>query len=390
VKPIDALYRDKYDFTILVLQGGGALGAYQAGVFEGLAEAGLTPNWIAGVSIGAINGALIAGNSPDRRIERLHEFWDLVTSGLPADLPPERYCSTDPLRRWTNRVSAAASAVFGVPGFYAPRLPAPFFASRGSDAALSVYDTAPLASTLEKLVEFRRIDTGPIRLSLGAVDIETGNSAYFDSLATPLCPRHVMASGALPPAFAPVEIDGRWYWDGGIVSNSPLWYVLDNTPPMRALVVQVDLFSAAGQRPRDLDEVMERRKDIVYSSKTRFNTTRVRELQSLRSSLHRLLEKLPAEMRKDPEVSAIEKSCCSTHIDILHLINRRGGYSESSKDYEFSRATMAWRWNAGLEDVRRSLAHPEWLKRSQLAEGIQVYDLSREESRGHNLERTHV
>jgi NTE family protein len=166
--------------------------------------------------------------------------------------------------------------------------------------------------------------------------------------------------------------------------------VLDNTPPMRALVVQVDLFSAAGQRPRDLDEVMERRKDIVYSSKTRFNTTRVRELQSLRSSLHRLLEKLPAVMRKDPEVSAIEKSCCSTHIDILHLINRRGGYSESSKDYEFSRATMTWRWNAGLEDVRRSLAHPEWLKRSQLAEGIQVYDLSREESRGHNLERTHV
>jgi len=199
-----------------------------------------------------------------------------------------------------------------------------------------------------------------------------------------------MASGALPPAFAPVEIDGRSYWDGGIVSNSPLWYVLDNTPPMRALVVQVDLFSAAGQRPRDLDEVMERRKDIVYSSKTRFNTTRVRELQRLRASLHRLLEKLPAEMREDPEVSAIEKLCCSTHIDILHLINRRGGYSESSKDYEFSRATMAWRWNAGLEDVRRSLAHPEWLKRSQLAEGIQVYDLARQERRGHNLERTHA
>jgi len=390
VKPIDDIYRDKYDFTILVLQGGGALGAYQAGVFEGLAEAGLTPNWIAGVSIGAINAALIAGNAPDRRIERLREFWELVSSGLPAELPPAKYCSTDPLRRWTNRLSAAACATFGVPGFYAPRLPPPFFASPGSHAALSVYDTAPLAATLEKLVEFRRIDTGPVRLSLGAVDVETGNSVYFDSLETPICPHHVMASGALPPAFPPVEIDGRWYWDGGIVSNSPLWYVLDNTPPMRALVVQVDLFSAAGQRPRDLDEVMERRKDIVYSSKTRFNTTRVRELQRLRGSLHRLLEKLPAEMREDSEVSAIEKLCSCTHIDILHLINRRGGYSASSKDYEFSRATMLWRWNAGLEDVRRSLAHPEWLKRSQLAEGIQVYDLARQERRGHNLERTHA
>jgi len=390
VKPIDDIYRDKYDFTVLVLQGGGALGAYQAGVFEGLVEAGLAPNWIAGVSIGAINGALIAGNAPERRVERLREFWELVTSALPADLPPGKYCSADPLRRWTNRMSAAAGAVFGVPGFYSPRLPAPWFASRGSDAGLSVYDTAPLASTLEKLVEFRRIDTGSVRLSLGAVDVETGNSAYFDSLETPICPRHVMASGALPPAFPPVEIDGRWYWDGGIVSNSPLWYVLDNAPPMRALVVQVDLFSASGGRPRDLDEVLERRKDIVYSSKTRFNTTRVRELQRLRSSLHRLLAKLPAEMKDDPDVGALEKMCCCTHIDILHLINRRGGYSGSSKDYEFSRATMLWRWNAGLEDVRRSLAHPEWLKRSQLAEGIQVYDLARDPGRGRNVERAYA
>jgi NTE family protein len=387
VKPIDDLYRDKYDFTILVLQGGGALGAYQAGVFEGLVEAGLAPNWIAGVSIGAINAALIAGNAPERRVQRLREFWEIVTSGLPGELPPEKYSNGDPLRRWTNRLSAVACATFGVPGFYAPRVPSPLFASPGGDAALSVYDTAPLASTLDRLIEFRRIDTGSIRLSLGAVDVETGNSAYFDSLETPICPHHVMASGALPPAFAPVEVDGRWYWDGGIVSNSPLWYVLENAPPMRALVVQVDLFSAAGRRPRDLDEVMERRKDIVYSSKTRFNTTRVRELQYLRSSLHRLLGKLPEDMREDPDVKDLEKLCRCTHIDILHLINRRGGYSASSKDYEFSRATMLWRWNAGLEDVRRSFAHPEWLKRSQLAEGIQVYDLARKGRDHHKIER---
>jgi NTE family protein len=289
-----------------------------------------------------------------------------------------------------NRMSAAAYATFGVPGFYTPRImPAPL-APAGSAEALSVYDTSALAATLEKLVDFPRIDTGPIRLSLGAVDVETGNSTYFDSLETPICPRHVMASGALPPAFAPVEIDGRHYWDGGLVSNSPLSYVLDNAPPMRALVVQVDLFSATGALPRDLDEVLERRKDITYSSKTRFNTTRVRELQRLRSSLHRLLGKIPADLKGDPDVKALEAMCQCTHIDVMHLINRREAYSSSSKDYEFSRAAMRWRWNAGLEDVRRSVAHPEWLKRSQLAEGIEVYDLARDRGRERSVEGAHA
>jgi NTE family protein len=390
VKPIDDIYRDKYDFTILVLQGGGALGAYQAGVFEGLAEAGFTPNWIAGVSIGAVNAALIAGNAPERRVERLREFWNLVTSDLVADPLPEEYSPADPLRRWANRMSAAACAAVGVPGFYTPRIPPAFLAPAGSGEARSVYDTSALASTLEKLVDFHRIDIGPIRLSLGAVDVQTGNSTYFDSLKTPICPRHVMASGALPPAFAPVEIDGRHYWDGGIVSNSPLSYVLDNAPPMRALIVQVDLFSAEGSLPRDLDEVMARRKDIVYSSKTRFNTTRVRELQCLRSSLHRLLAKIPADLRDDADVKALERMCHSTHIDIMHLINRRDGRSASSKDYEFSRASMLWRWNAGLEDVRRSVEHPEWLRRSQLTEGVQVYDLAREGRHDRTVERVHA
>ena len=390
MKPGDDIYRDKYDFTILVLQGGGALGAYQAGVFEGLAEAGFTPDWIAGVSIGAVNAALIAGNPPELRVERLREFWNLVTSGLAADPLPEESRLADPLRRWVNGVSAAACATFGVPGFYTPRATPALLAPAGSAEALSVYDTGALASTLEKLVDFRRIDTGPIRLSLGAVDVETGNSTYFDSLETPISPRHVMASGALPPAFAPVEIDGRHYWDGGIVSNSPLWYVLDNAPAMRALVVQVDLFSATGRLPRDLDGVMERRKDIMYSSKTRFNTTRVRELQRLRGSLHRLLGKIPADLRADPDVKALERMSRCTHVDIMHLINRRDAASASSKDYEFSRAGMHRRWSAGLEDVRRSVAHPEWLRRSQLAEGIRVYDLAREGRLDRNFERAHA
>jgi NTE family protein len=378
MKPTDRVYKDKYDFTILVLQGGGSLGAYQAGVFEGLVEAGFSPDWVTGVSIGAINAALIAGNAPDRRIARLRDFWSVVSSGVLGYLPAKEYPSVDPLRQVFNRMSATASATFGVPGFYAPRVPPAVLMPAGSVEALSIYDTAPLRSTLEELIDFKLINRRAIRLSLGAVNVETGNSTYFDSLQTRIGPEHVLASSALPPAFAPVEIDGQHYWDGGIVSNTPLWYVLDSSPPMRALIIQVDLFGATGELPRNLEQVMERHKDIMYSSKTRFNTTRVRELQQLRSPLHRLLQKLPEDLKLDPDAKALEKLSSGTHIDIVHFINRHGAYSSFSKDYEFSRATMLRRWEAGLEDVRRSVAHPEWLRKSQLAEGIRVYDLTRE------------
>ncbi|HTQ74609.1 MAG TPA: patatin-like phospholipase family protein [Burkholderiales bacterium] len=377
MKPTHRVYKDAYDVTVLVLQGGGALGAYQAGVFEGLAEAGISPDWVTGVSIGGINAALIAGNAPDRRVERLRDFWDLVSSGAFGNFPRKQDPSQDPLRRVFKRMNATASAAFGVPGFYTPRVPPAALMPAGNEGALSIYDVAPLGSTLEQFVDFDLINRGAIRLSLGAANVETGNSTYFDSLNTRIRPEHVLASGALPPAFAPVEIDGQCYWDGGIVSNTPLWYVLDNQLPGRALIVQVDLFSAAGERPLDLDQVMERHKDIMYSSKTRFNTTRVRELQQIRTPLHRLLRKLPESLQSDPDVQILEKLCSETHIDIVHFINRHRAYSSFSKDYEFSRSSMLDRWQAGLEDVRRSVAHPEWLKKLQLADGIRMYDLTR-------------
>jgi NTE family protein len=378
MKPVNRVYDNRYDFTILVLQGGGALGAYQAGVFEGLVEAGLSPNWVTGVSIGGINAALIAGNKPDRRVGRLRDFWNVVSSGVLGYLSEKKYPAADPLGGVLNRMSASASATFGVPGFYAPRIPPAVLMPAGSMEALSIYDAAPLRSTLEEFIDFELINRRETRLSLGAVNIETGNSTYFDSLQTPIRPEHVLASGALPPAFAPVEIDGQCYWDGGIVSNTPLWYVLDNSPPMRALIIQVDLFSATGERPRTLDQAMERHKDIMYSSKTRFNTTRVRELQRLRNPLHRLLQKLPEDLKLDADAKALSALCSGTHVDIVHFINRHRAPSSFSKDYEFSRTSMLQRWEAGLVDVRHSVAHPEWLKRSQLAEGIQVYDLTRE------------
>ncbi len=380
MKSRNRVYDGAYDVTILVLQGGGALGAYQAGVYEGLAAAGISPDWITGVSIGGINAALIAGNPPERRVARLREFWTAVSSGafsalVALDRPP-----ADPLRNTLSRVSAATSATLGVPRFFSPRVPPPVWMPPGLDQALSFYDTLPLRTTLEELVDFRLINRRAVRLSLGAANVETGNSTYFDSHRMRIGAEHVLASGALPPAFAPVEVEGQYYWDGGIVSNTPLWYVLDNAPPMKALILQVDLFSARGDRPRDLAQVMERHKDIMYSSKTRFNTARVRELQQLRTPLHRLLKKLPGKLADDPDAQALAKLCDATQIDIVHFINRHSTNASFSKDYDFSRATVRRLWDAGLEDVARSVAHPEWLKRSRVSMGIEVYDLTRDDA----------
>src|SRR5262245_46709642 len=257
--------------VVLLLQGGGALGAYQAGVYEGMHDHGLAPDWVTGVSIGAINAALIAGNSPDMRVERLHEFWDRVSSGVPIVLPEQ----VEPVRIALNRLSAATVASFGAPGFFVPRVPPAFLLPDGMPAALSVYDTSPLRSTLEELVDFERINEKKrIRLSVGAVDVHTGKSVYFDNQHGRLGAEHVMASGSLPPGFPPIEIDGSHYWDGGIVSNSPLWYVLDDSPHISALIVQVDLFSARGEFPVNLDQVLDPPQDFQYSTQNRFNSKR--------------------------------------------------------------------------------------------------------------------
>jgi NTE family protein len=364
----------QHDHLVLVLQGGGALGAYQAGVYEGMHEHGFAPDWVTGVSIGAINAALIAGNAPAKRVERLREFWDRVSSGMPI-VPP---LPLDPARLALNRLSAASAATFGVPGFFVPRIPPAFLAPDGMPAALSVYDTSPLRATLQELVDFDRLnDQERIRLSVGAVDVQTGNSVYFDNRHDRLAAEHVMASGALPPGFPPIEIDGARYWDGGIVSNSPLWYVLDDSPHISALIVQVDLFSARGEVPVNLDEVLERAKDIQYSSKTRFNTTRIKELEELRHALGRLLRKVPAELHRDPDYKALAPFArLRRQITIAHLVNRRLSTSSNAKDYEFSRATVRELWAAGLDDVRRSWRRREWLEAREVVNGVRVFDLS--------------
>jgi NTE family protein len=264
-----------------------------------------------------------------------------------------------------------------VPGFFVPRVPPPYLEPDGSPEALSFYDTAPLRGTLEELVDFELINRKAVRLAVGAVDVQTGNSVYFDSQNQPIGPEHIMASGALPPGLPPIVIDGKHYWDGGIVSNSPLWYVLDDAPGLSALITQVDLFSARGALPVNLDEVLERSKDIQYSSKTRFNTNRVKELEGIRVALGRLLGKLPAKLRQDPDFQLLAPICNRhRHITILHLINRRMEHSSSNKDYLFSRAMIRQLWEAGVEDVRRSAAHPQWHHATETVAGIRVFDLA--------------
>jgi NTE family protein len=360
-----------HDNIALVLQGGGALGAYQAGVYAEIFRTRFQPNWIAGVSIGAVNAALIAGNPSERRVERLTEFWDLVSSGVTAPAPP-----ADAYRRLFNRGSAAMAAWAGVPGFYQPRVPPPWLQRPGTAAAVSFYDTAKLRETLLRLVDFDRLNDDGVRLSVGAVNVRTGNSQWFDNRSTRIGVEHILASGALPPAFAPVKVGEDEYWDGGIVSNTPLQYVLDERATNEPLLVfQVDLFSARGPLPTDLSEALQRQKDILYSSRTRYATDRARALQNSMQAVCELLAELPPKFRDDPRVEILRTMTSSAPVDIVHLIYRNKRYELESKDYEFSRASVREHWAAGERDMCETMKDPSSLKKSGMDEGITVYDL---------------
>jgi NTE family protein len=360
-----------HEHIALVLQGGGALGAYQAGVYEEIANIPTEPHWVAGVSIGAINAALIVGNPPARRVERMREFWQLVSSGVSGVAPV-----WDGQRAAFHQMSAAIAATAGVPGFYNPRVPPPFLQSDGTDGAISYYDTAPLRATLLRLIDFDLINSKKVRLSVGATNVRSGNSVYFDNHLQTIGVEHVMASGALPPAFAPVIIDGEPYWDGGIVSNTPLQYVLDNRGMVKTLVAQVDLFSARGAMPLNMSSVMSRQKDIVYSSRTRFNTDQAAQLQRCKQAMFNLIAKLPPRLRNDPDVKVLAQANQTAHVDIVHLIYRQNRFELESKDYDFSRTAVTEHWESGRRDMQRTVEHPEWLVRSDLEEGIAVYDLA--------------
>jgi NTE family protein len=396
--------RPPFECIALVLQGGGALGAYQAGVYQALDEAGLAPDWIAGISIGAFNSAIIAGNPPGTRVQKLREFWESVTepyvdwhapaawqkadAEVGASLAPQPsdfwtfasnllpVLNLDTSRGWLNQWSAGRVLWNGTPGFFALRPVTPWFWPGTSVRATSYYDTSALRETLERLIDFDRINSGPTRLSIGAVNVRTGNFVYFDTTKDRIRPEHIMASGALPPAFAAVEVDGEYYWDGGLVSNTPLRWVVDSRPQRDTLVFQVDLWPSRGELPHNMARVNTRQKEIMYSSRTRAASTRFMESQALRNSLADLLKKLPPELANEPEVAMLRPFSERKDWNLIHLIYHAKGYEGDSKDYEFSRQSMVDHWRAGYDDTVHTLSHPEVLERPRSPDGVFIFDIA--------------
>lgn len=364
---------------VLVLQGGGALGSYQAGAYQALCHFDFEPDWVAGISIGAINAAIIAGNPREKRVGRLKEFWDMVS----APVPWNPVTKNDRARSLFNETSAALIATFGVPGFFRPRIPPAPLWPQGSPQSQSYYDTAPLRATLERLVDFDRINALETRFSVGAVSVTTGNFKYFDNYefkkqGKKIGPEHVMASGALPPGFPAVEIEGEHFWDGGIATNTPLDYVLDAEIDEDLLIFQVDLFSARGQLPVSLLEAAEREKDIRFSSRTRMNTDKNKQIHNTRKALRELMAKLPDYLKNDPSVEILCKAAKENTVTVVHLIYRSKNYESSSKDYDFSHIAMVEHWGAGERDVHLSMRHKDWLERPQTGETMVTYDLTGE------------
>jgi NTE family protein len=372
--------RPPFERIALVLQGGGALGAYQGGVYQALAEANLHPNWVAGISIGAINSALIAGNPPERRVERLREFWEIV-SASPLGVPhfPWLKLEDEFAHRIVNQLRSLSILLFGAPGFFKLRQPSPFLYPSMSFAAMSFYDTTPIQATLARLVDFDLINTGPTRFSVGAVNVRSGNFVYFDNTTHQIGSEHVMASGSLPSGFPATEIEGEYYWDGGIVSNTPLQWVIDGHPRQDTLAFQVDLWSSQGELPRNLIEVELRQKEIRFSSRTRTGTNHFKQLQMARRTVAKLLEKLPKDLLQTQEAEMLAKQADDKVYNIIQLIYRAKNYEGSSKDYEFSRRTMNEHWKSGYDDAVRTLRHPEVLQRPEAADGVFTFDLARQD-----------
>lgn len=367
--------RPPFERIALVLQGGGALGAYQGGVYEALHEAGIEPDWVSGISIGAINSALICGNAPNERVDRLREFWHEV-SRSPIGLPNLNTELDDFSRRMVNQMRAFNVLMFGQPGFFTPRFPSPLMAPPTGMDTLSFYDTAPVRKLLDALVDFDMINASPPRMSVGAVNVRSGNFLYFDTETHPINVSHILASGALPPGFPAVNVDGEYYWDGGIVSNTPLNWVLESKERKDTLTFQVDLWNAKGDLPRNLMEADLRQKEIRFSSRTRLLTDEFRRMQDMRRSLWKLFKGLPDELCQTEEAKHLAEFADEKVYNIIELIYHARNYEGTSKDFEFSRRTMEEHWKAGYDDTVRTLRHPEVLERPTTQDGFFTFDVA--------------
>ena len=357
----------------LVLQGGGALGAYQAGVYQALHEAGLEPDWVSGVSIGAVNAALIAGNRVQDRLGALREFWSRVTGRTIWPFTPDG----DIYRATRNNISALTTTLFGQPGLFQPHRINPWFLPAGAREATSFYDNTPLKDTLNELVDFDLLNTKHMHFSVGAVNVLTGNFSFFDNAKERIGLAHVMASGALPPAFPMVEIGTDYFWDGGIVSNTPLAHLLAQDDDVNSLVFQVDLFSARGALPRTMVDVLERHKDIMYPSRTRQVTDMFARLQRWKTRAYEALIKVPEDDLSEEQRQMRDKLAKLPKATILQLIYQKKSYEGSARDYEFSSDSMQEHWKNGYDDTRQTLRRKDWLAMPPKGLGIVTHDVHR-------------
>ncbi len=368
-----------FERVVLVLQGGGALGAYQAGVFQALDEENIQLDWLCGVSIGAVNAALIAGNPPERRVERLREFWEAVTkpqmgaSSFPWFSNP-MWPTDAQTRLWTNRMSAFATMVYGAPNFFSPRPIPPLGSTAEKPDLVSYYDVAPLKATLEKLVDFDIINSTPLRLSVGATNVQTGQPVYFENVERKIAVQHIMASTSLPPGFPPTEIDGEYFWDGGVVSNTPIQWVIGSKPRYTALVFQVDLWDATGELPLDIAAANLRAMEIHAASRIDVSLDQYRKIQQYRSALGKLLEQLPEDRRNDPEVQMLAEEAQVQIATLVQLKYQARKYETAAKTFEFSRRAMEEHWKAGYDDTRIALDQPKVLELPDPSDAVRVFD----------------
>jgi NTE family protein len=352
--------------VVLVLQGGGALGAYQVGVYEALHEAGIEPDWVIGTSIGAINAALIAGNVPERRLEHLHAFWDNVErrGGVETMLPGHG-------NTWSNLLTMA----HGIPTFFGPN-PASWLgphAPVGVESA-AYYTTAPLRETLSALIDLDQLNACSPRLTVGAVNVRNGEMRYFDSRDQSLAIDHVMASGALPPAFPAIRIDGEPYWDGGIYSNTPIEAVLDDKPRRDSLIFAVHMWNPEGPEPETLWQVMSRQKDIQYASRAKSHVARQKQIHHLRHIIRELAKHVPDKARGSAQVRELTSWGCGTTMHVVRLVAPRLDGEDQTKDIDFTPAGIRARWQAGYAAARRALHRAPWEAPVDPIQGVVVHD----------------
>jgi NTE family protein len=369
-----------FERVALVLQGGGALGAYQAGVYQAIHEANIEVHWICGTSIGGINGALIAGNPPEQRVERLRDFWEAVTKP-PIRLPNFPWFTDLPwngnghARHWSNKVSALSTMLHGAPDFFSPRPFPPLKFNAESPDQVSYYDTSPLRATLARLVDFDLINSRPMRLSIAATNIRTGVPVYFDNLGQTITSAHVMASASLPPGFPPTEIDGEYYWDGGVVSNSPMQFVIDDRPRYSALVFQVDLWDANGEVPLDIPSANLRALEIHSASRLHITLEQYKKTQKFRHALSRFLADLPDACHDDPDVRFLAEEARVKVATVVQLKYQSRKHESAGKTFEFSRTAMEEHWQAGYEDTKVALGEPGVLELPHVSEAARIFDV---------------